>query len=316
MQRSGRGSTASFPSVASPGIEAGAGRKGQPTLETRAFAPRRRPPARARLRRARAARPRARSETSGESPSANTCTSGSSGSGSTCAQPRSSKTLIPSVRSSSRPLSRSVTTRITVPFIDHGQGSVSCTSARGRQVGDELRERPPDRRQQLEQLAEAGDGVVGGQELREDVAAADRAGEDDAFLRGRPGQRGERMLGPHDLQAGGLGDAVDVVRHRDRGRRPCRSGRARRGAAGRAAASARAAPPRRARRSGRGARPPGRTRRRGRRRRRRRACASGVRSSSGARPGSRPAPPLKPCAEIVSTPSGPSTSGSTYEAAE
>ena len=44
---------------------------------------------------------------------------------------------------------------------------------RGRQVGDELRQRPVDGREELQQLAEARDGVVGGQELGEDVAAAD-----------------------------------------------------------------------------------------------------------------------------------------------
>ena len=53
---------------------------------------------------------------------------------------------------------------------------------RARQLGDELRERPLDRREQLEQLREARDRVVAGQELGEDVAAADGAGEDDAVL--------------------------------------------------------------------------------------------------------------------------------------
>jgi hypothetical protein len=43
---------------------------------------------------------------------------------------------------------------------------------RGRQLGHELGERALLRREQLEQLAERGDRVVGRQEAREDVAAA------------------------------------------------------------------------------------------------------------------------------------------------
>ena len=86
------------------------------------------------------------------------------------------------------------------------------------QVGDELRERPPDGRQQLEQVAEARDRVVRGQELREDVAAADRAGEDDAVLRGRLRQVGERRGRAHDLEPAALEQLVDLARDGDRER--------------------------------------------------------------------------------------------------
>ena len=53
---------------------------------------------------------------------------------------------------------------------------------RPRQLADELRERPLDGREQLEEVREARDRVVARQELREDVAAADGAREDDALL--------------------------------------------------------------------------------------------------------------------------------------
>src|SRR5207237_9148275 len=64
-----------------------------------------------------------------------------------------------------------------------------------RQLRDELGERLPRRSEQLEQVAQARDRVVGRQELREDVAAADRAREADAVLRRgarQPGERGGR----------------------------------------------------------------------------------------------------------------------------
>ena len=59
-----------------------------------------------------------------------------------------------------------------------------------RQVGDERRERLVDGREQLEELREARHRVVAGQEVREDVAAADGAGEDDVSLRRGAGELG------------------------------------------------------------------------------------------------------------------------------
>ena len=89
---------------------------------------------------------------------------------------------------------------------------------RRRQLGDELRERPPHGREQLEQLAEARGRVVGGQELREDVPAADRAGEDDAVLGSRLRQVAERRGRAHDLEPAPFQRALDLARDGDRER--------------------------------------------------------------------------------------------------
>ena len=89
--------------------------------------------------------------------------------------------------------------------------------ARG-QLGDELGERLLHRCEQLQQVAEARDGVVGRQELREDVAAADRSGEDDAVLGGGAGQLGERGRRADHLEAAALDDLLDAARDRDRER--------------------------------------------------------------------------------------------------
>ena len=112
---------------------------------------------------------------------------------------------------------------MTSPFSAHGHGELAVDDGRARQLGDELRERPLDRREQLEQLAEARHRVVGRQELREDVAAADRAAKTTpssavAALRqlGRSGGRA------HDLEAARSASSLDVARDRDRERRPCR----------------------------------------------------------------------------------------------
>src|SRR5262245_1537522 len=96
---------------------------------------------------------------------------------------------------------------------------LAVVERRRRQLVDELRERlPAGAREQLEQLAEARDGVVRGQEVREDVAAADRAGEHDPVLRGGPRQVGERGGRPHDLEPAPLDHPVDLARDRDRER--------------------------------------------------------------------------------------------------
>ena len=81
----------------------------------------------------------------------------------------SSRLTSPSPRSR---CTSSVTVRITVPLSDHGQPTVLCTSVLVGISATVSRQRLRLRRQQLEQLAEAHDGVEGGQELREDVAAA------------------------------------------------------------------------------------------------------------------------------------------------
>ncbi len=107
---------------------------------------------------------------------------------------------------------------MTSPFIPHGHGIWRWTSVGARQLGDELRERPLDGREQLEQVREARDGVVAGQELREDVAAADGAGEDDAVLRRRLRERLERRRRADDLEAGALDEPVDLARDRHRER--------------------------------------------------------------------------------------------------
>src|SRR6266700_2501796 len=84
------------------------------------------------------------------------------------------------------------------------------------QLADKLRERPARRREQLQQLAQARDGVVGGQELRKDVAAAERAGEDDAVLGGELGQLGDTRRGSDDLEPGSFRHFVDLARDSDR----------------------------------------------------------------------------------------------------
>ena len=82
---------------------------------------------------------------------------------------------------------------MTAPFRAQGHRTWRWTTADWRQLVDDLRERPLDRRQELEQLAEARHTVVGGHELGEDEAAAHRAGEDDAVAGRGQRQRGERV---------------------------------------------------------------------------------------------------------------------------
>ena len=72
--------------------------------------------------------------------------------------------------------------RAVQPPVDEGAG---------RQLRDELRQGLLHRREQLQQVAEARDRVVRRQELREDVPAAYRSGEDDSVLGRGAGQLGE-----------------------------------------------------------------------------------------------------------------------------
>ena len=83
------------------------------------------------------------------------------------------------------------------------------------QLRDQLRERPADGREQLEQLRQARHGVVGGQEVREDVAAADGSREDDSGLGGRARQVAERVRRADDLERI-AGELIDLVRDRVR----------------------------------------------------------------------------------------------------
>ena len=118
---------------------------------------------------------------------------------------------------------------MTAPFSAQGHGELAVDERRRGQLRDELGERPPDRREQLEQLAEARDRVVGRQELREDVAASDGAGEDDAVLGRGLRQIGERGGRPDDLEPTALEQPVDLARDGDREgelARACRSCRA------------------------------------------------------------------------------------------
>ena len=157
------------------------------------------------------------SEASIVSPSAYRCTSGSSGSGSTCDQPRASLSLMPSVRSRSRP---------GQPLVEHAHHETllrprtrepAVDQRRRRKLGDELGERPIERREQLEQLGEARNRVVGGQELREDVPPADGSREDDPVCGCGARQLAERIRRPDDLERV-PGEIVDLARHRDRER--------------------------------------------------------------------------------------------------
>ena len=86
----------------------------------------------------------------------------------------------------------------------------------GGDLGELLAQRPRLRREQLEQLAQAHDGVERRQEAREDVAAAERAGEHHAVLGGRLGERRQRDLGAHHLDAERLGERLGEVRHGER----------------------------------------------------------------------------------------------------
>ena len=104
---------------------------------------------------------------------------------------------------------------MTSPFFAHGHasrrwirvgsGSSATSSESGR----------ADRREQLEQLGEARDGVVGRQEVREDVAAADRSREDDTRLRRRLRQVAERVRRADDLERVAR-ELVDLARDRVR----------------------------------------------------------------------------------------------------
>ena len=89
---------------------------------------------------------------------------------------------------------------MTSPFIAHGQATWRWTSvgAAGRR---RARRAAAARREQLAAACtRLATRVVGGQELREHVAAADGAGEDDAVLGRGPRQVGERRRRPHDLE--------------------------------------------------------------------------------------------------------------------
>ena len=152
-----------------------------------------------------------------------------------------------------------------------------------------------------QQLAEARDGVVGREELREHVAAADGSGEDDAVLRRGAGQLGERRRRAHHLERAALDDLLDAARDGDRERELAAVAVRARAGAGRAAASARAAPRAPARRPGRAARPRGRRRRRGRRRSRRPGASPG-RATPAARRRSRGLSEANACALTASTP--------------
>ena len=69
---------------------------------------------------------------------------------------------------------------MTAPFRAQGQRTWRWTTVDSGSSPTSSESGPVDRREQLEELAEARDAVVGGDELREDEAAADGAGEDDA----------------------------------------------------------------------------------------------------------------------------------------
>src|SRR5205085_6992619 len=78
------------------------------------------------------------------------------------------------------------------------------------EIGDELGKRAVDRREELEQLAQARDGVVCGQELREDVAAADRTGKNDVVLGRRLREVRERRRRADDLELAALQQVVHL----------------------------------------------------------------------------------------------------------
>ena len=64
-----------------------------------------------------------------------------------------------------------------------------CTTVDRGKLVDELGERLRHRGEQLQQVGDARDRVVGGQEARKDEAAADRPGEERALLRSRERER-------------------------------------------------------------------------------------------------------------------------------
>src|SRR5512133_387572 len=84
-----------------------------------------------------------------------------------------------------------------------------------RQLCDELRDRLAHRREQLEQLAQAGYGVVGREELREHVAAAYRSREDDPLAGGGLGQLGQRRRGADHFEVAALDALLHLARHAD-----------------------------------------------------------------------------------------------------
>src|SRR5450759_4817586 len=100
-----------------------------------------------------------------------------------------------------------------------GAGDSLVHEGAGGDLRDLLAERPRLWGQQLEQLAEAHDGVERRQELGEDVAAPEGAGEDHAVLGRRLRQDRQRDLGaPHlDAELSGklFGEARDGERQHD-----------------------------------------------------------------------------------------------------
>ena len=81
----------------------------------------------------------------------------------------------------------------------------------GRDRGQLLAEREGLRGEQLEQLAQAHDGVEGRHHLREDVAAAHGAGEDHAVARGGLGELGQGDLGTLNVHAELAGKTLGVL---------------------------------------------------------------------------------------------------------
>ena len=104
---------------------------------------------------------------------------------------------------------------MTAPLSAHGHGTWRWMSVGRGSSATSFESGSPDRREQLEQLAERRDRVVGGQEAREDVAAAGRAREDHAVAGGGLGQLGQRRGRPHHLEAA-ADHFLDLARRRDR----------------------------------------------------------------------------------------------------
>ena len=104
---------------------------------------------------------------------------------------------------------------MTAPLSAHGHWHLPVDERRSRQLGDELRERVADRREELEQLAERRDRVVRRQEGREHVPAAGRTCEDHALIGRGARQLGQRRRRAHDLEAA-ADDLLDLARRRDR----------------------------------------------------------------------------------------------------
>jgi len=108
---------------------------------------------------------------------------------------------------------------MTAPFRAHGQRTWRWTTV-DCEARDELGQGLLDRREELEEVAETRDAVVGRQELREHEAAAHGAGKDDAVVGRCAREGGEGSRRPRHFKLRSLDERLREARDSDRKREP------------------------------------------------------------------------------------------------